>query len=228
MSGEGARGRGGKPGTGKHGGGARPRSPQAAVSSGQGRRLRRGAATTLVSALTCRSGPGMRPSRPRGSRRPRRSAERGGGWAPAAGYEQRNPLPLPAPAPSSRSSSPDPCSAVPSPPPCPRFPYLLAGARGGGHHERTRGALRRWGPGAGTRSREADPAAFPAQSCHSGGVENGRSWGMARLHLEAPWAGARVSDPSWGRGWSWGRAWGSGGKLLGAGEMEGSSELGLG
>lgn len=51
---------------------------------------------------------------------------------------------------------------------------------------------------------------------------------MARLHLEAPWAGARVSDPSWGRGWSWGRAWGSGGKLLGAGEMEGSSELGLG
>lgn len=187
--------------------GARRRSPRFAVSSRQGRRCRSGVATTLVSALTCGSGPGMRPSRLPGSPRSRRSAERGGGWARAAGYKQRNPLPLPAPTPSSRSSSPDPCSAVPSPPPCPRFPYLLAGA----HHERTRGALRRRGPGAGTQSREADPAAFPAQSCHSGGVENGRSWGMARLHLEAPWAGARVSDPSWGRGWSWGRAWGSGG-----------------
>lgn len=114
------------------------------------------------------------------------------------------------------------------PPRGPRFPYLRAGARGGGHRERMRGASPRQGPWAGKQSREADPAAFPAQSYHPGGVGNGRSWGKARLHLKALWAGARGSDPSSGRGWSWGRAWGSRGNSEGLEKWEGAQILGGG
>lgn len=147
--------------------------------------------------------------RPRGCRRPS-PAPRGERVGP--GLPQRT------------KESPPPPSPRPPPPRCPRSrpaagPALHrpasrrvwrrarradAGLRAGG--------LARAAPGArgGNANREADPAAVAAWSRRSWGVGGGRRWGRARLHLEAPGAGAGGSDPDWGRGWSWGRARGCG------------------
>lgn len=216
--------------------GARRGSPRAAFSSRQGRRRRPGAANVLGSALTCGSGPDVRPTRCLGRAPPActgpcapRAAQRGEGAGPgAAGYKQRNPLLLPAPAPSSLPGTPHPCSPVPRPARAPRFPYLRAGVRGSRHRKRMRGAPRRQGPGAGTRSREADPAVFPAQSCHCGGSWEREELGEGAFAPRSSLGGGRGSDPSWGEGLELGEGLGLRGKLRGAGEMGGSTDPGRG
>lgn len=167
-----------------------------------------GAATTLGPALTCGSGSGRArtrdraPPAPPGPRAPTpapRGARGGeGAGARAAGCKQRNPLPLrrPGPLPLPRPPPPHPLLSGSSARPWPRASLTCQAARveAGGTSGRAGlgvgGPARRGagGPGAGSRNREADPAEFPAQSCHSrgggvGGVEGGRSWGRARLHL---------------------------------------------
>ena len=208
----GNRGRGGRearnPGHRRRGGGTRPQSPPAAFSTGQGRVRRPGSRdhTRLRPHLRVRArlcpppapapAPGPSPSRPRQVPAPHagaeRSAGRGRGWVRGCRLQTKEspPPPSPRPPPPAPASPPPAALRFLRPPMVPRFPYLPAGACGGRRGERTRaarrwraGSARRRGPGAGTRNREADPAEFPAQSCHTGGVGGGRSWGRARLHL---------------------------------------------
>lgn len=154
--------------------------------------------------------PGRAP--PAGSPRPhsplRRAPLEGGegrGLGPGLpGCEQRNPLRLPLPAPPPPPSPPFGANdlALPGAPrlhlPARRRAWRRARQTDARDSALQGGLLRRRGPGAGTRSREADPAAFSAQSCHSRGVGGGRSWRRARLHLVAPGAGTGGCDP--GRG----------------------------